>query len=41
MKLHTDPEAYLKQQEIFTDEMITRIAYILETNGIKGKKFKS
>lgn len=40
MKLHTDPEAYLEQQEIFTGEMIARIADILEADGIKGEKLK-
>jgi len=40
MKLRTDSEAYLEQQEIFTGEMITRIADHLEAAGIKGEQLK-
>jgi len=40
MKLRIDPETYLKQQEVFTGEMIARIAYHLELAGIKGDQLK-
>ncbi|MCG7861186.1 MAG: hypothetical protein G8D81_15175 [gamma proteobacterium symbiont of Clathrolucina costata] len=40
MKLLTDPKSYLEQQEVFTGEMIARIADILEIEGIKGEKLK-
>ena len=40
MNLSIDPEAYLKQQEVFTGEMIARIADHLESAGIKGDQLK-
>lgn len=40
MKLRTNPESYLEQQEIFTGEMIARIADILEAAGLQGDKLK-
>jgi len=40
MKLRTDPEEYMKQQEVFTGEMIARIAEHLEAAGIKGDQLK-
>ena len=40
MKLRADPESYLKQQEIFTGEMIARIADIVEAAGIQGEQLK-
>jgi len=40
MKLRTDPESYMAQQEIFTGEMVARIAEHLEDAGIKGEKLK-
>jgi len=40
MKLLTDPEEYMKQQEVFTGEMIARIADHLEAAGIKGERLK-
>lgn len=40
MKLNTDPEAYLKQQEVFTGEMIARIADHLEDAGVMDDQLK-
>lgn len=40
MKLRTDPESYMEQQEIFTGEMVARIAGHLEEAGIKGEQLK-
>ena len=40
MKLSTDSEEYMKQQEVFTGEMIARIADHLENAGIKGEQLK-
>ena len=40
MKLSTDPEKYMKQQEVFTGEMIARIADHLEAAGVKGEQLK-
>ena len=40
MKLRTDPESYMEQQEIFTGEMIARIADHLKEAGIKGDQLK-
>lgn len=40
MKLRSDPESYMEQQEIFTGVMITRIADHLEEAGIKGDQLK-
>ena len=40
MKLCTNPESYLEQQEIFTGEMIARIADILEAAGIQDEQLK-
>ena len=40
MKLRTDPDAFLVQQEVFTGEMIARIADHLEADGIKGNQLK-
>jgi hypothetical protein len=40
MKLRTDPVEYMKQQEVFTGEMIARIADHLEAAGIKGEQLK-
>ncbi|WP_316368946.1 hypothetical protein [Candidatus Thiodiazotropha sp. CDECU1] len=40
MKLTFDPNNYLKQQEVFTGEMIARIADHLECSGIKGEELK-
>ncbi len=40
MKLRTNPESYLEQQEIFTGEMIARIADILEAAGMQGEQLK-
>ena len=40
MKLRTDPESYMEQQEIFTGEMVARIADHLEEAGIKGDQLK-
>lgn len=40
MKLRTDPESYMEQQEIFTGEMIGRIADHLKEAGIKGDQLK-
>jgi len=34
MKLRTDPNEYMKQQEVFTGEMIARIADHLDAAGI-------
>jgi hypothetical protein len=35
MKLSTDSDSYLEQQEIFAGEMIARIAHHLEEAGLK------
>lgn len=40
MKLTYEPENYLKQQEVFTGEMIARIADHIEGEGIKGEQLK-
>jgi len=40
MKLKTDSDQYLKQQEVFTGEMIARIADHLEEAGLKGEQLK-
>jgi len=40
MKLKSDPVEYLRQQEVFTGEMIARIADHLELAGIEGEKLK-
>jgi hypothetical protein len=40
MKLSTDPDQYLKQQEVFTGEMIARIADHLEQAGINDNQLK-
>ena len=40
MKLSTNPDEYMKQQEVFTGEMIARIADHLEISGIKGEQLK-
>jgi len=40
MKLRTDPDTFLVQQEVFTGEMIARIADHLEAEGIKGNQLK-
>lgn len=40
MKLKIEPSSYLEQQEIFTGEMIARIADHLEGAGIKGDALK-
>ncbi len=40
MEVILDPENYLKQQEVFTGEMIARIADHLENAGVKGEQLK-
>lgn len=40
MKLRSDPDSYMEQQEIFTGEMVARIADHLEEAGIKGDQLK-
>ena len=40
MKIVSNPEEFLKQQEVFTGEMIARIAEHLEAAGIEGEKLK-
>ena len=40
MKLRIDPQPYMEQQEVFTGEMIARIAEHIETSGIKGELLK-
>lgn len=40
MKLRTDPDFFLAQQEVFTGEMIARIADRLEEAGIEGQQLK-
>jgi hypothetical protein len=40
MKLRTDPDSFLAQQEVFTGEMIVCIADRLEEAGIKGEQLK-
>lgn len=40
MKLRTEPDSFLAQQEIFTGEMIARIADHLEKAGIEGNQLK-
>ena len=40
MKLREDPDEFFAQQEVFTGEMITRIANHLEAAGIKGSQPK-
>ena len=40
MKLKIDPEQYMEQQEVFTGEMIARIADHIEESGLKGEKLK-
>ncbi len=41
MKLVNDPDSYVEQQEIFTGEMIARIARHIEEAGITGEALKS
>jgi len=40
MKLKSDPTEFLKQQEVFTGEMIARTANYLEEAGIKDNELK-
>ncbi len=40
MKLTVDPDSFLKQQEIFTGEMIARIAEHLKEAGVEGDQLK-
>ncbi|MCP3852500.1 MAG: hypothetical protein GY694_20060 [Gammaproteobacteria bacterium] len=40
MKVIFDPENYLKQQEVFTGEMVARIADHLENAGVEGEQLK-
>ena len=40
MKLRTDLVEYMKRQEVFTGEMIARIADHLEAAGVKGEQLK-
>ena len=40
MKISVDAESYTEQQEIFTGEMIARIADTLEGQGISGSSLK-
>jgi len=40
MKLRTDPDFFLAQQDVFTGGMIARIADRLEGAGIKGQQLK-
>ncbi len=40
MKFTFDPDNYLKQQEVFTGEMVARISEHLEASGIKDPLLK-
>jgi len=40
MKLKSDSQSYIEQQEVFTGEMVARIANHLEEAGISGSQLK-
>lgn len=41
MKLRIDTQAFLEKQEVFTGEMVARIANHLENAGIEGEQLKN